>query len=206
MRAAHAVAWAAVALASGTVGGAASAQDRPDLDGAAYAAITGVEKRLNMRAGASTSTDVAARLPLGTVVRLGDCAAAEGRVWCGVSLMDGTDRQGFAAAEFLSPAHAWQRAAAGIYDEIGALNCAGEDGAALRCAYGLARDADGAAVLRVEDAAGAPRMFLFRDGAVSVTPQALSEGGLSVSAGQGGQQVAHYGTRFAIPDRLVAGE
>lgn len=79
-------------------------------DGAEYWAVSGLEGRLNIRAEATTAARVLTTVQPGTVVRNRGCTEAEGRRWCDIETLDGSQLRGWAAADYLEPAEPALRA------------------------------------------------------------------------------------------------
>ncbi|WP_236016685.1 META domain-containing protein [Salipiger abyssi] len=122
---------------------------QPEMSSAAYVIVSGVDATLNIRSGATTSAGVVAHAPLGIILRNEGCEEGGDRTWCQISFIDASGIEGWAAAEFLSPASAIRRAGAELFDQIGRVDCGTLDGPAAPCDFGLARENDGSGAMLI---------------------------------------------------------
>lgn len=177
-------------------------------DATDYWSVFGVEGRLNIRAEPSTRTNVVARVPPGTLLRNFGCEERPDRRWCEIEILDGSQRRGWAAGEFLEPATSALRAGQGIFDAIGHVPCAQVAGQPMqRCEFGAARDGDGSATVVVIRPDGAERALFFEAGQFLSADTAQADGYPEMSARREGDlSLIEIGPeRYEIPDAVLFG-
>lgn len=200
-------AWAAITVTGASAETAGS--DPGALAVAAFVTVTGVSDRLNIHAEPGVSSKVVSKAYAGTLFRNGGCQPGAAHDWCNVVYLDASGIEGWAAAEFLEPAAAAIRAGRGVYDQIGTLDCHdAPDAPASKCDYGVARDADGTAVVAVFRPDGAQRLLTFLDGGFVVADTSAAAGGADASAAREGEAtiVTVGAERYEIPDFLLSEE
>ncbi|MCB1387538.1 MAG: SH3 domain-containing protein [Rhodobacteraceae bacterium] len=178
-----------------TAEGGAQTPDAP-----AHFVVGNLTGALNLRAGPSTTAAIVARLPPGTAVAGTQCRAAAGRTWCHVRAGQG-GATGWAVADFLLPAGAAARAAAGSFDEIGVVICHVEGGAAERCDYGLARDPEGPMSLLIYLPDGATRRY---DIDATTLSRDDGAGAPILSASADGWRLVDGASRYLLPGASLA--
>lgn len=126
------------------------AQDVDELNGASRVVVEGLTGRLNIRATPSLDGAIVDRAAAGATLGNAGCEPRGERLWCNVTLLDGSGRSGWAAADYLVPVTVRTLAESGAFDRIGRLDCRPTGSSeSLRCDYGLVRDENGQAALVV---------------------------------------------------------
>jgi len=181
--------------------------------------VSGVATGLRLRAEPSTSAQILATYPPGSILNNLGCLRAESRVWCDVQRFGGGPR-GYVAAEFLVPAispdgaatmgpdDSSQRAGRGEFDATGRIPCAQHAGQpTLLCDFGVARAGGGYATVVVTKPDGTKRAIFFRRGvAISAdTSEADGYGEFSVEKDRDLNLIRVGDERYEIPDAVVMG-
>lgn len=181
--------------------------------------MTRITKVLNLRAEPSTSADVLARFPAGTILDNLGCRQAEDRVWCDVQELGGGPR-GFVAADYLDPAvspngapmmgpdDSAYRAGQGDFDATGSVPCAQEVGQPMTpCGFGVARAGGGYATVVIDRPDGRPRAIYFRMGvAIGADVSEADRPGEFSATREGDLTMIRIGPeRYEIPDAVVVG-
>ena len=181
--------------------------------------VVGVAGGLRLRARPSTSAEILADYPGGTILDNLGCENAEGRVWCDVQRLGGGPR-GFVAADYLKPATAPDgsvpmgpetsslRAGRGEVDATGQIPCAQHVGQpVVHCDFGVARQGGGFATVVVTRPDGRRRAIFFRRGIPIGADTSEADGYGEFGAHK--ESDLHFirvGTeRYEIPDAAVFG-
>ncbi|WP_052418201.1 META domain-containing protein [Pseudooceanicola atlanticus] len=178
---------------------------QPAISSAAYVSVSGVDATLNIRSAATTSSSVVAHAPLGIILRNEGCEEGSDRTWCQIRFIDASGIEGWAAAEFLSPASAIRRAGAELFDQIGRVDCGTADGATAPCDYGLARETDGSGAILIYLADNRRLLLEFRGTSVMASG---SDGASEIATEIGDADVVvTSGTdRVTLPKAVLLGE
>jgi len=137
--------------------------------------VFGLSGHLNIRAAPTTGAPVVARVLAGALLRNRGCREGAGRAWCEVEPLDTAATTGWAAAEYLVPAPAGLRAGRGVFEAIGRIPCTLAGAGPAECEAGVARDADGTAVVVVYRTGGAERVLSFDGGRFVASPYMASQ-------------------------------
>jgi hypothetical protein len=212
---------AAFLLAGCFAAAAAETYKAPAAGGPRLLEVTGVKTSVNMRAEASASAAVAAKLPLGARLSNFGCAAAGGKVWCDVQPMEGGAR-GFVSADFLKPAmgpdgavamgedDSAMRLASGKVNATGQVPCAANKGQPMgQCDFRVARGTGGYGTIEISHAGGLKRVIFFVDGKPTGFSAAEADGSaaLQFSATKDADlnRISIGNERYEIPDAAILG-
>ncbi len=121
----------------------------PAIATAGYVVVSDVDATLNIRADATTEAGIVTHAPLGMILHNNGCEDRSDRTWCKISFIDSSGSEGWAAAEFLSPATAVRRAGGELFDQIGRLICESFGSTIEPCDYGVARASDGSGAILI---------------------------------------------------------
>jgi heat shock protein HslJ len=181
--------------------------------------INGATGGLHLRARPSTSAEILATYPSGTILDNLGCRPAGDRVWCDVQKFGGGPR-GYVAADYLQPAAAPDgsmprgpettalRAGRGEFEATGKIPCAQHAAQPLvRCDFGVARQGGGFATVVVTKPDGMKRAIDFHRGIPIGADTSGADGYGEFSYGKDGDlNLIRVGDeRYEIPDAVVAG-
>lgn len=142
------------------------AEDTATIFDTHYLNVYGLKGPLNVRQQPGTGSRVVAKVLAGTMLRSKGCEARKDRTWCHVQMLDASGTEGWAAGDYLEPAHASLRAGQGVFDSIGTLSCAfSSDEPQSTCDYVLARDGTHSVAMVVFKPDGSERVLFFAEGA-----------------------------------------
>jgi heat shock protein HslJ len=191
----------------------------PDEGGPMNWEVAGVTGGLHLRAEPSTSGEILATYPSGTILDNLGCQQADGRIWCDVQPFGGGPR-GYVAAAYLKPAAAPDgslpmgpattslRAGRGEFDATGKIPCAQYSGQpTVQCDFGVARQSGGFATVVVTKPDGMKRAIFFRRGIPigADTSEADGYGEFSFEKDSDLSLIRVGKERYEIPDAVVLG-
>jgi len=174
---------------------------------------------LHLRAQPSTSAEILATYPSGSILDNLGCRHAENRTWCDVQPFGGGPR-GYVAAKYLKPATGPDgsiprgpetsslRAGQGDYDATGKIPCAQQAGQPImQCDFGVTRQGGGFATVVVTKPNGMKRAIFFRRGVPTSadTGEADGYGGFSHSKAVDVNIIRVGEERYEIPDAVING-
>ena len=191
----------------------------PDDGGPINWEVSGATGGLRLRARPSTSAQILATYPSGTILDNLGCQRAEARTWCSVQPFGGGP-VGYVAAEYLKPAAAPDgslpmgpettslRAGRGEFDATGKIHCTQHPAKSMmQCDFGVARQSGGFAAFVVTRPDGMKRAIFFRRGVPTGADTSQSDGyGEFGYDKQGDSNLIRVGEeRYEIPDAAVLG-
>ena len=216
-----AVVSAALAISSAVGVNAAEVYKAPADGGPRLFEVTKVKTAVNMRSEQSSTSEVAAKLPLGARLTNMGCETKGGNVWCDVQPIEGGAR-GFVSADYLKPAVGPDGAVAtgeddsamrlgdGKFDAKGQVPCAAKKGQPMgQCDFKVARSTGGYAAIEMTHPDGAKRLIFFVDGKATGFSSSEADGSssltLSVQKDDDLNRISIGTERYEIPDAAVLG-
>lgn len=191
----------------------------PDDGGPIHWEVTQVTGGLRLRAQPSTSAEILATYPSGSILDNLGCQRAEDRTWCDVQPFGGGPR-GYVAAQYLKlaigpdgsipmgPETSSLRAGQGEFDATGKVPCAQQAGQPMmQCDFGVARQGGGFATVVVTKPDGIKRVIFFRRGVPTGadTSEADGYGEFSYNKRVDLNFIRVGEERYEIPDAIVMG-